>query len=295
MNKNIYFHRHHGVSMFLKKGLSMAEEIELAQEEQEIENNEVQHESTETQEVTENVETQEGEETEEALKKANEKVEKLKEVLKTRSAQLTKQKYHKDEVIKEQERLLDTYEAKFGKLKEVDEDALDEHSKIVHTIKKEFAQEQLQDYKSNLDIAKNANVIETFNSGVELFSEVYPDYRDEMAKIEPMLDKGTITYIINQGKGLVGQQIAYYLAKNPDELELFKNFDAEERKIELLNIKKKILKGEVKFTESKKETKPQIKATPKASAQGIPHKDISQMTGAEYRAWKANGGLKNLR
>ena len=63
----------------------------------------------------------------------------------------------------------------------------------------------------------------------------------------------------------------------------------------LFLIKKKILKGEVKFTTPKTETKPQIKATPKASAQGIAQKDITQMTGAEYRAWKANGGLKNLR
>ena len=264
----------------------MAEEIEIAQEEQEIEVENTQLESAEVNETTENVQTQEDESKDDRDPT---------EGLKKRINKLTAQKHNKDGVIKEQERMIDLYETKFGKLKEVDESTLNDDEKLSHNIQKQITNEHLQDYKSNLEVAKNASVIEVFNSGVELFSEVYPDYKAEMGKIEPLLDKETISYILKQGKDLVGQQIAYYLAKNPNELELFKHFDADERKIELLNIKKKILKGEVKFTPSKTETKPQIKATPKASAQGIAQKDITQMTGAEYKAWKAQGGLKNLR
>ena len=90
----------------------MAEEIEIAQEEQEIEVENTQLESAEVNETTENVQTQEDESKDDRDPT---------EGLKKRINKLTAQKHNKDDVIKEQERMIDLYETKFGKLKEVDE------------------------------------------------------------------------------------------------------------------------------------------------------------------------------
>jgi len=286
----------------------MAEEIEIAQDEQvnlQGENPEQeQHESEENQEIenSENVETQEEDDqnSDESDKKPNEgmlkRINKLTRRLHENRAEFQEQLSQRDEFFKEQERILQASLERLKELEGGDFLHLPDEDQQSLRIEKSILERQTKGLKLNLESAESKSIINNFNSGVKIFESEFSDYKDEANKVEKSLDPESIKYLLSQGasEDLVGQKIVYYLGKNEKELNLFKKLDPSERRQELFELKKKVLKGELSFPETSQKPKTQVKPTPKVGSSSSSSVDYSKLSpfSPEYEAYRKSLGFK---
>lgn len=153
----------------------------------------------------------------------------------TRINKLTKQKYQKDAEINELRAELDKYKSQVPE--KTREDFADDESYIEHKVEAKFndkfSQQQAEYARAQEEARVEAEKTKSYQERAVEFKKIAPDYDEVLQASEVPMSANTIDFIKTSPKGA---EIAYHLAKNPNEAVQLEYMDQRQKDFALIRL-----------------------------------------------------------